>query len=272
MSIASVPIPATQARAQRGARRFAASGLAVLLAAAASSANAITLDRLVASGGTLTFGGLSFSQFAIQPVPLSSPQGAVVNNGDDIDVSVGSFSGAPGLHLLQIDPATQAASPLTVDLSTKGQKNTLRNISYVVTVLDPQFAIHAVTQALGPNSGARGAVTGFIATYDFQPGAVGASLLDQASLIDPALGGGYSFNSPGLTAGDAASLGFDTAWALTSAHGNPTVGSARVDFIDVSYTLAPVPEPTPGWMTASGLLALGLWRARAARPRTASGR
>jgi hypothetical protein len=111
-------------------------------------------------------------------------------------------------------------------------------------------------------------VTGFIGTYFFQPNdRLSASLLDDYNVVDTVHGGGFGFNSPDLPTGDVAILGFDTAWSLTSAHGNPKVGFASIDYIDVAYTLAnsgvsPVPEPSAFSLAAVALMGALAFRCR----------
>jgi hypothetical protein len=219
-------------------------GLLVLSIAvqAGLPAYATPLSSLISAKGSMAVGDLVFDGFAIGVSPLLSPQGATVGGGgSDIDVSTTTnASGQPVLRLTQINSTTHAPQPLLVDLTTKGNKDQLRNVTFKVTVKNPAMKLISVAQSVGPGTKAMGEVTGSVFSYAMVPQpAPGVPLPGQISFLNFSQVSQIGANSPTLPNGAVSSQIVDTAWLITTAHarGKSPVGSASIDSIDLAFSI-----------------------------------
>lgn len=206
--------------------------VATLHTTTVAPARAEPLNQLIARHGTLSGGGLTFSGFAVNPVPFSHPQGALVNDGADLDVTVITTNGFTGLRFTGIDPGTGAISPIVAD-SFSGPRNLLRNATYTVSTLDPRERIHAVHQSMGPGTFSVNDLTVAYLGYFLSPGG-GAGLLMERIFTQF---GGTASNDAILPVpyADVRSLGFGDELELASSHGGKHVASAVVDWFDVTF-------------------------------------
>ena len=116
----------------------------------APAVHATSLDSLIAAKGTVLIGNLVFSNFTTSPATVPT---TVDVNGFASAVNGSAAATIRGLRFSAI-PAGSRFSQTTA--GGGGGRELVVDISFTVTVNDPSFAIHSVSQSIDPSSVANG--------------------------------------------------------------------------------------------------------------------
>jgi hypothetical protein len=214
----------------------------LFLAAIALSATAQTpivpLETLIATGGTVTAGDVTFSNFQ-KPNALPRPLGAALFEFNDIGVSAtANGDGTVTLNLVFIDPATGLATP---NFSTG---DVTRLVTYTATSNNPVLRLNLVTQAFGAGTHVNGSVTQiYNLLYHVDPARVAyfGSGPVYTAIQDWPTGAPYPSMLPG---GNPPSTTLTNEFGILKGHlGIPS--AATMDSINMTFTLLPVGAPVP---------------------------
>ena len=118
----------------------------------APAVHATSLDSLIATKGTVLIGNLVFSNFTTSPTTVPT---TVDVNGFASAVNGSAAATIQGLRFSAI-PAGSRFSQTTAGGGGGGGRELVVDISFTVTVNDPSFAIHSVSQSIDPSSVANG--------------------------------------------------------------------------------------------------------------------
>jgi hypothetical protein len=236
----------------------------------ASAVTLVNADNTISTDGTLSLGGLTFSNFQFPTVSFFTSPQAALNDGGDVKISAINSAGNAGLRFsYDLKNTTSffvdATGNLVDAVGNNFNKDLFRNVTFNVTVQNPQAQLQAVQQALGPNSGVFQSVinnvpaggidvSGTAFTYDAKTGTVLTSqLFSDAGVSSP-----FSSLIP------AGTFAIGALWELNTNHGRGAslFGTGQIDRFDVTFSLTPVPLPAAFWMLGSGLAALMGWSRR----------
>lgn len=197
----------------------------------ATTAGAVPLKDLVAGGGSVTVGGVTFRNFRIGTPPSPNPQGAQPNDGVDVDVTGRIDPLGVTLLFTSIDPLTGTASPLRIDAAA-GPHDLIRHTLFDVEVTSPNLVVSALVESLGAGTAASGDCSVVDMTYLMDP-AVGIVQFESAALGSVQQAGRFVLSAP------SAILTVDQEWEMDSSHhGGVRQGQAQLDAAKLSFVLA----------------------------------